>query len=147
MPQSARQRRDCPGELELAHQPDEWCSVDDLVNATKVLALTTYDADERVFDAIRAGAAGYLLKDTPRAQFVRAIEGAVAAAGLPIPARAEIVIEEPEAVDHAIAMGRAGDLIVIGCADTAALIAQAPSTSSLCGRIGQWPSLFPASSQ
>ncbi|MEQ9569359.1 MAG: acetylornithine deacetylase/succinyl-diaminopimelate desuccinylase family protein [Longimicrobiales bacterium] len=29
-----------PGILELAHQPDEWCGVDDLVNATKVLALS-----------------------------------------------------------------------------------------------------------
>lgn len=29
-----------PGELELAHQPDEYCRVDDLVNATKVLALS-----------------------------------------------------------------------------------------------------------
>lgn len=29
-----------PGVLDLAHQPDEWCSVDDLVNATKVLALS-----------------------------------------------------------------------------------------------------------
>ena len=28
-----------PGILDLAHQPDEWCSVDDLINATKVLAL------------------------------------------------------------------------------------------------------------
>ena len=32
-----------PGELELAHQPDESCSVDDLVNATKVIALATLD--------------------------------------------------------------------------------------------------------
>ncbi len=32
-----------PGELELAHQPDEWCRIDDLVNATKVLALATLD--------------------------------------------------------------------------------------------------------
>jgi succinyl-diaminopimelate desuccinylase len=29
-----------PGILDLAHQPDEWCGVEDLVNATKVLALT-----------------------------------------------------------------------------------------------------------
>lgn len=29
-----------PGVLDVAHQPDEWCSVDDLVNATKVLALS-----------------------------------------------------------------------------------------------------------
>jgi succinyl-diaminopimelate desuccinylase len=32
-----------PGELELAHQPDEWCRIADLVNATKVIALATLD--------------------------------------------------------------------------------------------------------
>ena len=43
-----------------------------------ILILTTYDADEWVFDAIRAGAAGYLLKDTPREGLVAAIEGTAA---------------------------------------------------------------------
>jgi succinyl-diaminopimelate desuccinylase len=32
-----------PGELELAHQPDESCRIDDLVNATKVMALAALD--------------------------------------------------------------------------------------------------------
>jgi succinyl-diaminopimelate desuccinylase len=32
-----------PGQLELAHQPDEWCAITDLVNATKVIALATLD--------------------------------------------------------------------------------------------------------
>jgi succinyl-diaminopimelate desuccinylase len=32
-----------PGELELAHQPDESCRTSDLVNATKVIALATLD--------------------------------------------------------------------------------------------------------
>jgi succinyl-diaminopimelate desuccinylase len=32
-----------PGELELAHQPDESCRVEDLLNATKVIALATLD--------------------------------------------------------------------------------------------------------
>jgi succinyl-diaminopimelate desuccinylase len=32
-----------PGELELAHQPDESCRISDLVNATKVIALATLD--------------------------------------------------------------------------------------------------------
>jgi succinyl-diaminopimelate desuccinylase len=32
-----------PGELELAHQPDEYCRIADIVNATKVLALATLD--------------------------------------------------------------------------------------------------------
>ncbi len=43
--------------------------------AVRVLVLTTYDADEWLFDAIRAGASGYLLKDTPRAHLIKAIEG------------------------------------------------------------------------
>jgi DNA-binding NarL/FixJ family response regulator len=41
----------------------------------KILVLTTYDEDEWVFDAIRAGASGYLLKDTPRQKIVEAIRG------------------------------------------------------------------------
>lgn len=32
-----------PGILDLAHQPDEWCGIDDLVNATKVIALSLMD--------------------------------------------------------------------------------------------------------
>ena len=43
----------------------------------RVLVLTTYDADEWVFDAIRSGAAGYLLKDTPRRELIEAIKGTV----------------------------------------------------------------------
>ena len=44
----------------------------------RVLALTTYDANEWVFDAIRAGASGYLLKGTTRAGLIEAIEGTAA---------------------------------------------------------------------
>jgi DNA-binding NarL/FixJ family response regulator len=44
----------------------------------RVLVLTTYDADEWVLDAIRSGAAGYLLKDTPREGLVQAIRDTAA---------------------------------------------------------------------
>ncbi len=44
----------------------------------KVLVLTTYDDDEWVFDAIQAGASGYLLKDTPREELIKAIRGTIA---------------------------------------------------------------------
>jgi DNA-binding NarL/FixJ family response regulator len=45
---------------------------------TKVLVLTTYDEDEWVFDAIRAGACGYLLKDTTREKVIEAVRGTLA---------------------------------------------------------------------
>jgi DNA-binding NarL/FixJ family response regulator len=44
----------------------------------QVLVLTTYDADNWVFDAIRAGACGYLLKDTPRQRLIAAVKESVA---------------------------------------------------------------------
>lgn len=40
----------------------------------KVLILTTFDNDEKVFDAIKAGAAGYLLKDSKAFRIITAIE-------------------------------------------------------------------------
>jgi DNA-binding NarL/FixJ family response regulator len=45
---------------------------------TRILVLTTFDDDEWVLDAIRAGASGYLLKDTPREKVIEAIRGTVA---------------------------------------------------------------------
>lgn len=40
---------------------------------TKVLVLTTFDLDEYVYAAIRAGASGYMLKDTPAKELVAAV--------------------------------------------------------------------------
>ncbi len=42
--------------------------------APKILMLTTFDLDEYVYEALRAGASGFLLKDTPPEQLVAAIE-------------------------------------------------------------------------
>lgn len=42
----------------------------------RVLVLTTYDTDADVLAAIEAGATGYLLKDTPRGELVRAVRAA-----------------------------------------------------------------------
>jgi len=42
-------------------------------NAPQVIVLTTFDADEHVLRALRAGAAGFLLKDTPPPQILEAV--------------------------------------------------------------------------
>jgi DNA-binding NarL/FixJ family response regulator len=41
--------------------------------APRILVLTTFDADEHVVEALRAGASGFLLKDVPPSDFVQAI--------------------------------------------------------------------------
>jgi DNA-binding NarL/FixJ family response regulator len=46
------------------------------VPAVRVLVLTTYDTDRDVLPAIEAGATGYLLKDTPREELLRAVRAA-----------------------------------------------------------------------
>jgi DNA-binding NarL/FixJ family response regulator len=45
-------------------------------SAARVLVLTTYDTDSDVLPAIKAGATGYLLKDTPREELFRAVSAA-----------------------------------------------------------------------
>ncbi|MBC8508781.1 MAG: response regulator transcription factor [Anaerolineales bacterium] len=44
----------------------------------KILVLTTFGDDEWVFDAVRSGAAGYLLKGTPRDELIKAVKGTAA---------------------------------------------------------------------
>src|SRR5258708_27704254 len=44
--------------------------------ACRVILLTTFDDDEYVFEGLRAGAVGYLLKDAPSAPLVEAIQAA-----------------------------------------------------------------------
>ncbi|MFJ6199988.1 response regulator [Micromonospora sp. NPDC092111] len=46
---------------------------DPVLAGTRVVVLTTFELDEYVFDALRHGASGFLTKDTPPAELLRAI--------------------------------------------------------------------------
>ncbi|GAB2980092.1 response regulator transcription factor [Amycolatopsis acidiphila] len=48
-------------------------TADEDLKAVKVLVLTTFDIDEYVYDALRAGASGFLLKDTEPVELLRAL--------------------------------------------------------------------------
>jgi DNA-binding NarL/FixJ family response regulator len=54
-------------------------AADDDLSAVKVLILTTFEVDEYVFEALRAGASGFLVKHTDPAELIRAVR--VVAAG------------------------------------------------------------------
>jgi DNA-binding NarL/FixJ family response regulator len=61
---------------------------------TKVLILTTFDLDEYVFEALRAGASGFLLKDAPADQLIAAIRVVAAGEALLAPSVTRRLIEE-----------------------------------------------------
>ncbi len=70
----------------------------DITNAlgerTKVLVLTTFDLDEYVYDALRAGASGFLLKDAPPEELISAIRVVADGDALLAPSITKRLIEE-----------------------------------------------------
>ena len=66
----------------------------DKLPATRVLMLTTFDLDEYVIDAFRAGASGFLLKTVPRDQLVAAVRTVHSGEALIAPASTRKLIEQ-----------------------------------------------------
>jgi DNA-binding NarL/FixJ family response regulator len=60
---------------------------------TRVLVLTTFDLDEHVYDAMRAGASGFLLKDVPRDQLVFAVRAVARGDAFMAPALTRRLVE------------------------------------------------------
>jgi DNA-binding NarL/FixJ family response regulator len=69
------------------------CS-DSALNATKVVILTTFEADEYVFEALRAGASGFLLKDTEPSELLSAVRVVAGGDALLAPSVTRRLIEQ-----------------------------------------------------
>src|SRR5215467_405099 len=59
----------------------------------RVVMLTTFDLDDYIYEALRAGASGFLLKDSPRADLVAAVRAAAAGDALLAPSVTRRLIE------------------------------------------------------
>jgi DNA-binding NarL/FixJ family response regulator len=59
----------------------------------KVVILTTFDLDDYVYEALRSGATGFLLKDSPRADLIAAVRAAAAGDALLAPSVTRRLIE------------------------------------------------------
>jgi DNA-binding NarL/FixJ family response regulator len=66
----------------------------DTAPPTRVVVLTTFDIDTYVYEALRAGASGFLLKNAPAEELVQAIRVVASGEGLLDPAVTRRVIEE-----------------------------------------------------
>ncbi len=72
----------------------------------RILVLTTYDSDADIMRAVEAGATGYLLKDAPRAELVRAIERVSRGESVLAPAVANLLLERMRAPAQESLSGR-----------------------------------------
>jgi DNA-binding NarL/FixJ family response regulator len=89
---------------------------------TRVLVLTTFDLDEYVFEALRAGASGFLLKDAPAEELAAAIRVVAAGDSLLAPGVTRRVIDaivrrgdtSTRPVDHRLAQLTPRELEVLG---------------------------------
>jgi DNA-binding NarL/FixJ family response regulator len=70
---------------------------------TKILVLTMFDLDEYVYDALHAGASGFLLKDGPRASLIQGIRSVVAGDLLLAPAVTQRLLEHYQPTSQAVA--------------------------------------------
>ncbi|WP_197024144.1 response regulator transcription factor [Nocardiopsis sp. CNT312] len=109
-----------------------------LPDPPEVLVLTTFDADEHVLRALRAGAAGFLLKDTPPAQIVESVRQV--ARGLPVlsPEVTRRLIDRVAADDHGERTARARERLSALNArerDVAVAVGEGRSNADIAARL------------
>jgi DNA-binding NarL/FixJ family response regulator len=102
---------------------------------TQVVILTTYSEDELIFDGLRAGAVGYLLKDITRRQLAEAVRGAARGEAQIDPAIASQVLTEFQRMANALRRlgGQASRATRLGASDLPPLETLTPREETILG--------------
>jgi DNA-binding NarL/FixJ family response regulator len=100
-----------------------------------VVILTTFGLDEYIFDALRAGAAGFLVKDTDAAELLRAVRVVAAGESLLSPAVTSRLVAEFTARTRPAAPVRGIDELTAREREVVALIAEGLSNEEIAARI------------
>lgn len=105
-----------------------------------VVILTTFELDEYIFDGLRAGAAGFLVKDTDAAELLRAVRVVAAGEALLSPAVTRRLIAEFTARTAGSTPVPGVDALTVREREVVSLVATGLSNEEIAGRIYVSPS-------
>ncbi len=103
--------------------------------ATRVLMLTTFDIDDYVYEALRIGASGFMLKDAPADELVRAVRVVADGEALSAPSVTRRLIEEVTARRSRTPRSRAADQLTPREREVLDLVSDGRSNGEIAGRL------------
>ncbi|MFW0791925.1 response regulator [Gordonia sp. CPCC 205333] len=102
---------------------------------TKVLMLTTFDIDDYVYEALRIGASGFMLKDAPAEELTRAVRVVAGGDALLAPSITKRLIAELTATRRRPARSRAADTLTPREREVLDLVADGKSNGEIAGEL------------